>query len=141
MQHPVLPTTCPHLIPSTPSIHQFTLFSCSPLVRSSQKLGLKYQVLVLVMSRSSLKSNKWFVFHHSPIHFDILLLLGHGWSSRGIHVQLKCVIPTAPQVSRYQDQQVQTREGWTGISVFHALAFRRWRFVPYSHSKTSLVSH
>jgi len=48
-QHPVPPTTCPHFIPlkkpsSTPFIHQFTLFSCSLLVRSSQKLGSKYQV-------------------------------------------------------------------------------------------------
>ena len=92
VQHPVSPTTCPHLIllkkpSSTPSIHRFTLFSCLPLVRSSQKLGSKYQVLVLGMSLSSLKSNKWFVFRHSPIYLDISLLLGHGWSSRRIHVQ------------------------------------------------------
>ena len=51
-------TTCPHLILlkkpfSTPSIHRFTLFSCSPLVWSSQKLGSKFQVLVLGMSLSS----------------------------------------------------------------------------------------
>jgi preprotein translocase subunit SecY len=58
VQHPVSPTTCPHLIllkkpSSTPSIPQSTLFSCSPLVPSSQKLGSKFQVLVLGMSLSS----------------------------------------------------------------------------------------
>ena len=93
VQHLVSPTTYPHLIllkklSSTPFIHRFTLFSCLPLVRFSQKLGSKYQVLVLGMSLSSLKNNKWFVFSHSPIYLDdILLLLGHGWSSRRIHVQ------------------------------------------------------
>ena len=43
----------PHTIKETiinPIHMSIYIVSCSPLVRSSQKLGLKYQVLVLVMS-------------------------------------------------------------------------------------------